>query len=276
VTVFLSDKETLRRLVKEVLKGKPEKYVKRAKYEVRIIEKLKFSSYFLILQDIVKEAERRDILVGFGRGSVAGSLVAYLLGIHKVNPIKYGLIFERFLNLSRVSMPDIDIDFEKERRGEMLQYVKDKYGEANVAQIMTFSIIRARSAIKDVARVLGISQREADRISKMIPYKGVTTIEQALKLIPELRREKRRYPKLFAYASRLSRTPRHVSIHPSGVVIGDQPLREIAPLQLIKGVRTMQLDMYDAEGMGLLKIDFLGIASLSVVKETLDIINANR
>lgn len=274
MAIYSKDDIKLKELVKDALQGLPKEYKERARYEIKIIQKLKFSSYFLVLWDIVKEANRRGILLGSGRGSAAGSLVAYLLGIHKVDPIRHGLIFERFLNPNRVSMPDIDLDFEKERRMEMLQYVQEKYGESNVAQIMTFSIIRARSAIRDVGRVLGVSLKDIDKICKLIPFQGVKTIEEALDVSPELNRWKKKYPKLFEYASKLSRTPRHVATHPSGVVISSRPLRDFVPIQVIKGVRTLQLDMYDAEDIGLLKVDFLGIASLSVVRETLDMINA--
>ncbi|MGM0602223.1 MAG: DNA polymerase III subunit alpha [Bacillota bacterium] len=247
---------------------------KRLQYELSIIYEMGYASYFLIVYDFVKYAEENGIRVGPGRGSAAGSLVAYLLNITKVNPLKYGLLFERFLNPERVTMPDIDIDFD-EQRDEIIEYVKRRYGENRVAQIGTFGTMAARAAVRDVGRALGLSYGRVDKIAKLIPSQPGTTIEEAMNSVKELQEYYKNDPeikKLIDYARGVEGMPRHISTHAAGIIIGAQPLTEIIPLQKQDESIITQLAMDDLEALGLLKMDFLGLRNLTVIENTLKLI----
>nr|BAL55853.1 DNA polymerase III subunit alpha [uncultured Acetothermia bacterium]BAL58835.1 DNA polymerase III subunit alpha [Candidatus Acetothermum autotrophicum] len=243
----------------------------RLEYELDVIAKMGYSGYFLIVQDFVKFAKSRNIPVGPGRGSAAGSLVCYCLGITDVDPLKYGLIFERFLNPSRVSLPDIDIDFCMRRRDEVIQYVESKYGRERVAQIATFDKMKARSVVRDVARVLGFAYPDADKIAKLIPFGA--TLDEALEGVSELRRRYETDPqvhKLLTIARKLEGLARNAATHAAGVVITPGDVTDFAPLLRISdgSVRT-QYNMKDLETIGLLKIDFLGLRNLTAIDDTL-------
>ena len=247
---------------------------KRLEYELSIIYKMGYASYFLIVYDFVKYAEENGIRVGPGRGSAAGSLVAYLLNITKVNPLKYGLLFERFLNPERIIMPDIDIDFD-EQRDEIIEYVKNRYGEQRVAQIGTFGTMAARAAVRDVGRALGLSYGRVDKIAKLIPSQPGTTIKEALSSVKELQdyyKNDSEIRKLIDYARGVEGMPRHISTHAAGIIIGAQPLTEIIPLQKQDDSIITQLPMGDLEALGLLKMDFLGLRNLTVIENTLNLI----
>ena len=274
-----SPEEYLRELVMEGLRRKvsdppPENYLKRLEYELSVIFKMGFASYFLIVWDFINFARKRGIPVGPGRGSAAGSLVAYCLDITDIDPIKYNLLFERFLNPERISMPDIDVDFCKERRGEVIQYVEEKYGKDHVAQIITFGTMAARAVIRDVGRVLSIPYSRVDEIAKMVPAGPNVTIEKALELEPDL---KSAYEKdesireLIDIARRLEGLSRHASTHAAGVVISPTPLTDYAPLYKnpSEDTVTTQFDMKSVEAIGLLKFDFLGLKTLTVIDRTL-------
>jgi len=247
---------------------------KRLDYELSVIRKMGFSDYFLIVWDFIKYAHQRGIMTGPGRGSAAGSLVAYVLGITNVDPIKYGLLFERFLNPERVNMPDIDIDFQDERRDEVIQYVTEKYGEHRVAQIITFGTFAAKAAIRDVGRVLNIPYSKVDRIAKMIPSQLGITILQALKDSPELIQAYQNdedTKSILQIAMKIEGMPRHHSTHAAGVVIADRPLENYTPIQEGQGVIPLtQYSMGVLETIGLLKMDFLGLRNLTIIQKTLD------
>ncbi|MEX0650339.1 MAG: DNA polymerase III subunit alpha [Candidatus Andersenbacteria bacterium] len=250
----------------------------RVDYELDVIKKTGFASYFLIVSDFVNEAKRRGILVGPGRGSAAGSLVSYLTNITNVDPLKYNLLFERFLNPERVSMPDIDLDFADDRRGEVIDYVRDKYGAAHVSQIITFGTMAARAAIRDAGRALAFPYSFCDQIAKAIP--PFTNFEQSLAQTGELRQMYDSDPqakKLIDTAKKLEGVCRHASTHAAAVVITDEPLTEYVPLQLSStddgetGTVT-QYAMGPVEALGLLKMDFLGLKNLTVIQKAIDII----
>lgn len=252
-------------------------YEQRLHDELAVIKKANFAGYFLIVSDFVEYAHRNDIPVGPGRGSAAGSLVAYCLGITSIDPIKYNLLFERFLNLARITMPDIDIDFCPERREEIIAYVANKYGEERVAQIITFGTLGARAAIRDVGRVLGIPYGEVDAIAKLIPSRLRISIEEAVKEEPRLeeaRKKDSNIERLLKIAMSVEGLSRHASIHAAGVVISDVPLLERVPLyknpkdQLI----ATQYPMLDIEAVGLLKFDFLGLKTLTLLKNTVSLV----
>jgi len=258
----------------------PEEYEDRLEREIKLIKQMGFAGYFLIVWDLIKAARERGIPVGPGRGSAAGSLIAHCLGITEVDPLEYDLLFERFLNPERISLPDIDIDFCARRRGEVIQYVTEKYGQENVCQIITFGTMAARQAIRDVGRVLEVPLPEVDRIAKMIPALGPdTTIADALNAIPELRalRDKNaKISQLLAIAQKLEGQVRHPSIHAAGIVITPKPLVEFVPLyQSVKGEITTQFPMSDIEAIGLLKMDLLGLRNLTAIQDTLDLIEAD-
>ncbi len=250
---------------------KYEEYKERLKYEIDVIKQMGFPEYFLIVQDFINHAKQNGIPVGPGRGSAAGSLVAYALGITDVDPLKHGLIFERFLNPDRISMPDIDVDFCMERREKIIDYVKEKYGEDNVAQIITFNYMKSKMVIRDVARVLGFSYSEADKIAKMIlpgPVQGSTlTIEENLEANPEFRKLYETDPRvkeLIDLAKKLEGSARHTGIHAAGVVIAPGPLDEYVPVYVDKdGTKATQFDMVTLEMLGLVKMDFLGLKTLT-------------
>ncbi|HHY72737.1 MAG TPA: DNA polymerase III subunit alpha [Bacillus bacterium] len=242
----------------------------RLEYELSVIQKMKFSDYFLIVWDFMSYAHKKRILVGPGRGSAAGSLVAYVLGITNIDPLKYNLLFERFLNPERISMPDIDIDFPDHRRDEMIQYVSRKYGKEHVAQIITFGTLAARGSIRDVGRVLGVPVNEIDRLAKVIPGRPSITLEQALKESAALQNELKENHvarKVFTIAQKIEGLPRHTSTHAAGVVISDSPLTDSVPLQEGHGdVLLTQYPMEILEEVGLLKMDFLGLRNLTLIE----------
>ncbi|MBU1366912.1 MAG: DNA polymerase III subunit alpha [Candidatus Omnitrophica bacterium] len=254
----------------------------RLEHELSVIEKVGFSSYFLIVWDLVKFAKENHIPVGPGRGSVTGSIVSYLLGITDIDPLLYGLFFERFLNPARISMPDIDIDFCYERRQEVLNYVATKYGKENVAQIITFGTMLARAVVRDVGRVLEVSYSEVDKIAKMIPYSvgHATTLAEALSINPELKGiydSDSRIKRLIDVATQLEGLSRHASTHAAGVVISDKPLTERIPLVRVAEEEIVTgFDMQSVEKIGLLKMDFLGLKTLTVIEETVKIIKRTK
>ncbi len=255
-------------------------YVDRLEFELGVIEKMGFTSYFLIVQDFINWAKSQGIPVGPGRGSGAGSLVAYCLRITDLDPIPYSLLFERFLNPERISMPDFDIDFCQDRRQEVIQYVTEKYGEANVSQIITYGKLQTRAAIKDVGRVLGMSFAEVDAVTKLVPEKLGISITEALEAEPRLREQMEQNPQianLIDLALKIEGLVRNAGIHAAGVVIGDAPLVTYAPL--CRGAddeRVVQFDMKWAEKIGLIKFDFLGLKTLTHIKNALDLIRENR
>ena len=259
--------------------GVTEAMKQRTQYELDVICKMGFASYFLIVRDFIDFAKSHGIGVGPGRGSVAGSLVAYALRITEVNPLKHQLIFERFLNPERVSMPDIDIDFDDLRRGEVIQYVKEKYGEQNVTQIITFGTMGAKGVMRDVGRALGLPVSEVDRIAKLIPDGLGVTLDKALELTPDLRALPEKgpvYAKLLRSARVLEGLARHSSVHAAGVLITPGPLTDYVPLCRQKGdLVTTQWDMKSVEKAGLLKMDFLGLRTLSVLQECVDLVRRN-
>ncbi len=255
-------------------------YEERLVLEIRMIQQMKFSGYFLIVWDFIEFARRRGIPVGPGRGSAAGSVVSWALGITDLDPLRYGLIFERFLNPERVSLPDIDIDFCMNRRGEVIDYVTQKYGRENVAQIITFGTLGAKQAIKDVGRVLDVPYGEMDRLAKLVPNVLNITIEDALAQSPLLTQAVERDERLHEVvetATRLEGFVRNASVHAAGVVISPQPLLSLVPLyRTNKDEIVTQYDMKDLEKLGLLKMDFLGLATLTVVNDALELIRAGR
>lgn len=238
----------------------------RLSYELSVIGRMELAPYFLIVADFVNYARTRGIPVGPGRGSAAGSLVAYCLGITQVDPLKFGLLFERFLNPERVSLPDIDIDFCMRRRDEVLAYVAERYGRDHIAQIGTFDRMASRSVIRDVARVLNIPYEKADRIAKLVPF-GMP-LGQALEQIPRLQALRDEEPKLFAIALKLEGLLRNASTHAAGVVIAPEPLEKFVPLlRLPDDQFVTQFDMHDLEALGLLKMDFLGLRNLTILSD---------
>ncbi|MDZ7262174.1 MAG: DNA polymerase III subunit alpha, partial [candidate division KSB1 bacterium] len=260
--------------------GLKEKYVQitpaiaeRLEYELEVIERMGYAGYFLIVKDFIDYARSKGIPVGPGRGSAAGSLVSYALGITNVDPLKYNLIFERFLNPERITLPDIDIDFCYERRGEIIEYVKKKYGENNVSQIITFGTMAARAVIRDVGRVLKMSYADVDRIAKMIPAAPGMTLDKALELVPELRelsRSDELHQKLIEHSRILEGLARHASTHAAGVVITPEELTHYTPLfKSGQSDVTTQYDMKSLEDIGVLKMDFLGLRTLTVIDDTL-------
>ncbi|MBI3871588.1 MAG: DNA polymerase III subunit alpha [candidate division Zixibacteria bacterium] len=252
----------------------------RLEYELGVIQKMGFAGYFLVVADLVHHAKSRGIPVGPGRGSAAGSLVSYCLEITDIDPIRFGLLFERFLNPERISMPDIDIDFSDRGRDEVIRYVIDKYGKDNVCQIITFGTMAARGVIRDVGRVLGMSYAEVDRIAKIIPFEIDMTLEKALRLKPELKQMAQEDPRvstLLDFSQTLEGLTRHASTHAAGVVIAPAPLTEFVPLYKgNKGEITTQYDMKWIEKIGLLKMDFLGLRTLTVLEDAIAAVQSNR
>ena len=248
-------------------------YEARLAYEIDIIRRMKYPGYFLIVWDFIRHAREQNIPVGPGRGSAAGSLVAYCLRITDVDPLHFDLYFERFLNPERVSLPDIDIDFCERRRGEVINYVTTKYGRENVAQIITFGTMKARAVVRDVGRVMDMSVSEADRVAKLIPATLDMTLDTALEESPplaDLERSDERVKQLLAVARRLEGMTRHASVHAAGVVIAPRPVTEFAPLyksQKDEGEITTQWAMKEIERVGLLKMDFLGLSTLTLLDD---------
>src|SRR4051794_9701053 len=251
--------------------------IKRLDYELDVLEKTGFVSYFLIVWDFIHYAKQRGIPVGPGRGSAAGSMVAYVLGITDVDPLQFNLLFERFLNPERVSPPDIDVDFCEARRGEVLEYVRRKYGDRRVSQIITFGKLKAKSVVRDVGRVIGLSYGEADRIAKMIPNELNITLASAAEKTPDLKKAIETEPstrQLWDYAQVLEGLSRNAGVHAAGVVIGDRDLSEYVPLcRDVKGNDVIsQYSMGPLNDLGLLKMDFLGLKTLTVIEDAVTLI----
>jgi DNA polymerase III subunit alpha len=257
-----------------LLKRTLEEYERRLSYEVEMIKQMKYPGYFLIVWDFIRYAREQGIPVGPGRGSAAGSFVAYCLRITDVDPIEYDLIFERFLNPERVSLPDIDIDFCERRRAEVIEYVTRKYGRENVAQIITFGTMKARAVVRDVARVMDIAYADADRVAKAVPPALDMTLAKALEESPalkEMEQKDERVKELLAVARRLEGMTRHASVHAAGVVIAPRPLTEFVPLyKSPKDEIVTQWAMKEVERVGLLKMDFLGLSTLTLIRDALD------
>ncbi len=279
-----SQQEYLRQLCAE---GLTQRYgslnptvLQRVEHELSVIKESGYTSYFLIVWDFVRFAKDHGIPVGPGRGSAAGSLVSYALGITDIDPLKYDLLFERFLNPQRVTQPDIDIDFCYERRSEVIQYVVEKYGKTNVAQILTFGTLQAKAVVRDVARVMKLSYTEADRLAKLIPNELDITLSRALAEVPELvhlYRTNEQVKQLMDTALMLEGLTRHASTHAAGITIADQPLTNYVPLfKSQDGQITTGFDMTALEHIGLLKIDILGLRTLTVIAETLKRIQQRR
>ncbi len=273
--------ETLRPLAeKGKLKHSISDYEQRLERELGIIQQMKFPGYFLIVWDFIRYAKERDIPVGPGRGSAAGSLVSYALGITDIDPLQHELLFERFLNPERVSMPDIDIDFCMNRRGEVIDYVTQKYGRDNVAQIITFGTMATKAALKDVGRAMDIPYADVDRIVKMVPTQLNITLEQAIEDSPQLREaieKDAQIRELFETAKKLEGLVRNSGVHAAGVVISPRPLTDLVPLHRTKNDEIVTaFDMVAIEKMGLLKMDFLGLTTLTILTDALKLIQQTR
>jgi len=288
LNVYLERKarEGLEKLFPVILKDQKEnesvireKYEKRLNDELEIIKSMGFSGYFLIVSDFVKHAKHHDIPVGPGRGSAPGSLVAYAIRITNIDPIRYNLFFERFLNPSRITMPDIDIDFCQEGRDDIIKYVTEKYGQDKVSQIITFGKMQAKGVIRDVGRAMDIPYSEADRIAKLIPNTLNITLNEAIKAEPRLAQEEKNNPqiaKLLSLSRILEGINRHASTHAAGVVISDVPLVERVPLCSPKDDVVSQYSMNDIQTVGLTKFDFLGLKTLTVIKNALNFIKESK
>lgn len=252
----------------------------RLHYELDVIHSMGYVDYFLIVWDFIHFAKSHGIMVGPGRGSAAGSIVAYCLAITDIDPVKYQLIFERFLNPERVSMPDIDVDFCFERRQEVIDYVVEKYGKDRVVQIVTFGTLAAKGVVRDVGRVLDLPYAKCDAIAKMIPGDLGMTLEKALKASPDLRNaynEDEEVKYLIDMSMRLEGLPRHSSMHAAGVVISRESVDEYVPLsKAADGTITTQFTMTTLEELGLLKMDFLGLRTLTVIQNAVDQVKKNR
>ena len=273
-----TSEEMLRRLCAEGLSRRYDPVTDEARdrlsYELSVISRMGYVDYFLIVWDFIRYAREHGIVVGPGRGSGAGSIVAYCLEITQLDPLKYSLLFERFLNPERVSMPDIDVDFCYERRQEVIDYVARKYGPDHVSQIITFGTMSARAVVRDVGRALGYPYQEVDKISKSIPFELNMTLERALSVSPELSKRYLEEPKvrrLIDVSRTLEGLPRHASTHAAGVLITDRPVTDYVPLQKNDEVVTTQFPMGTIERLGLLKMDFLGLRTLTVIRDALDL-----
>ncbi len=265
--------------LKNRVKNASSEYHKRLKYELDVVKKLGFSDYFLIVNDIVNFAKERNIYVGPGRGSAASSLISYSLGITDIDPLQYDLLFERFLNTGRTEPPDIDIDIEHQRRQEVIDYLKQKYGENNIAHILTFGTLSAKAVIRDVGRTLNIPYAEVDKIAKMIPDAINVTIEKSLNTVNELKQlyeTNKDVKSIIDTASQLEGSIRNISTHAAGVVISDKPLTTYIPLQKVDNTIITGVDANALVDLGLLKIDLLGLKTLTVINKTLELIKNNR
>ena len=274
------------RRMRELSPEQEKEYRERLEYEIKIIVQMGFPGYFLIVSDFITWAKDHKIPVGPGRGSAAGSLVAYALKITDIDPLPYGLLFERFLNVERISMPDIDVDFCTDGREDVIRYVAERYGgQDHVAQIITFGQMQARAVIRDVGRALGLPYGEVDRIAKLVPNRLKITLDDALKEEPRLNeaaREDERVARLLDTARRLESLPRHASTHAAGVVIGDRPLVDYLPLYCVSSsddedqnkVVVTQFDMKGVEDIGLIKFDFLGLKTLTLIDNILKLLQA--
>jgi DNA polymerase-3 subunit alpha len=262
------------------IKERTAKVNERIALELDVIKRTGFADYFLIVQDFVNWAKLHNIAVGPGRGSAAGSIISYILGITNIDPLKYDLLFERFLNPDRIQVPDIDVDFADTRRDEVVAYVKNKYGADRVAQIITFGTMMARAAIRDTGRALGFSYRFCDEIAKLIPVN--TPINQALEIVPELKTkyaENADVRRLIDAAKRLEGVARHASVHACGIVISSEPLVNLVPLQKAPQSENnviTQFEMHSIEDLGLLKMDLLGLKNLTIIEKTLRLIKELR
>jgi len=256
----------------------PREYLERLDYELNVINQMGFAGYFLIVSDIIHSAKEESIPVGPGRGSAAGSLVAFSLRITEIDPLRYGLLFERFLNPERISMPDIDTDISDRGRDRVLEIIVEKYGRSHVAQIITFDRMKSRAAIRDVGRALDMKYPDVDRIAKLVPS-GAVSIEEAVEQSPDLKQAKKEDPsvgKLLDYASRIEGLARHCSQHAAGIVITPEPLTEVVPVRRIGEAQIVtQYSMEPLEKLGLVKMDFLGLRTLSMIEETLSNITRN-
>lgn len=272
--------EGLKKRYASVSKEEYEKLKERLDYELSVIKNMGFIDYFLIVWDFINYAKRNGIAVGPGRGSAAGSIVAYTLEITDIDPIKYDLLFERFLNPERVSMPDIDVDFCMERRGEVIEYVIEKYGKERVSQIVTFGTLAAKGVIRDVGRVLDMPYAEVDAIAKMIPNELNITLEKALKMNPMLKESydnNSQIKYLIDMSMRLEGLPRHTSMHAAGVLISSKAVDEFVPLSRASdGTITTQYIMTTLEELGLLKMDFLGLRTLTVIQNAVRMIKKSQ
>lgn len=275
--------DMLRRLCYDGLKVRyenpSEEVIQRLEYELGVIQNMGYVDYFLIVWDFIDYAKRHDIMVGPGRGSAAGSIVSYTLGITDVDPIEYSLLFERFLNPERISMPDVDIDFCYEKREKVIDYVKEKYGEDHVAQIITFGTLGARAAIRDVGRVLDIGYQEVDKVAKEIPFALNMTIDKALEINSNLKKQYEindTIRELIDVARDVEGLPRHASTHAAGVVISKNAVSEYVPLYMHQNSITTQFPMNTLEELGLLKMDFLGLRTLTVIQDTIQNVWENR
>jgi DNA polymerase III subunit alpha len=278
---FASRLPALKRQAQQgMLRNPISEYERRLTSEIAMIQKMRYEGYFLIVWDFIHYARTQDVPVGPGRGSAAGSLVSYALRITDVDPLQYNLLFERFLNPERISMPDIDIDFCMRRRGELIEYVTQKYGRENVAQIITFGTMAAKAAIKDVGRAMDVPYGEVDRLAKLVPNALGITLDKALAEAPQLRAavsSDERMKDLMTVAQRLEGLARHASTHAAGVVISPQPLTDIVPIyKTSRDEITTQYDMNALERIGLLKMDFLGLTTLTVLQDTVRMIEQNR
>ena len=284
-----TDMSYLRHLCEEGLRKRfgeniEPKHLDRMEYELSVIEKTGYASYFLIVQDFVNWAKENGIVVGPGRGSAAGSFVSYLTGITNIDPIEYNLLFERFLNPDRISMPDVDMDFADDKRDKVLDYVRQKYGDDHVSQIITFGTMAARAAIRDTGRALGFPYEFCDKTSKMIPM--FTSIKKALEDVPEFKAHYASGPdakKLIDNAKRLEGVVRHAGMHACGVVITKKPVTEYSPIQNVTGTHSGTVTQYSSstkssyvEKIGLLKMDFLGLKNLTIIQNTLRIVRKTR
>ena len=270
-------KEGLKRRLKN--NNVPDEYKKRLEYELKTIIQMNFEDYFLIVYDFILFAKKNNILVGPGRGSAAGSLVAFCLGITDIDPIRYGLIFERFLNPERISMPDIDTDFPDDKRDIVIDYVKNKYGKDHVGHIITYGTLKTKQVLRDVARVLNYPTREIDGICKTIPNNIQMTLDDAYRTIPLFKQKieaDERYRKMFGIAKKLENNPRHESTHAAGIVFSKLPLYEVVPITSIEqDLYSTQYTMQYLEELGLIKMDFLGLRNLGIISEIVSEINLN-
>ena len=269
---------TLNEKIDFIKENYPEMY-ERLEYELSVVNKMGYTDYYLIVWDFIKYAKDNGIPVGPGRGSGAGSLAAYCIDITDIDPLKYNLVFERFLNPERVSMPDFDVDFCYERRQDVIDYVCNKYGNDHVAQIITFGTMAARGVIRDVARVLNVPYAKADSISKQVPMELHITLDKALEMNPELRimyEEDPEVKQVIDISKKLEGLPRHASTHAAGVVITKESVDSYVPLYKNDNLISTQYTMTILEELGLLKMDFLGLRTLTVIKDAVDLVKDNR
>ena len=282
----ISSEEYLRKLCYKGLakrmnfKSIPAEYKQRLDYELQVIISMNYADYFLIVYDFIRYARTQDIYVGPGRGSAAGSLVAYCLGITHVDPIQYQLLFERFLNPERISMPDIDTDFPDNRRNEVIDYVRDLYGKEHVAHIITFNTLGAKQVLRDIGKVMRVNQRDIDMLCKQIPFLPKVTLKYAYEQNPRFKQmvnSSNQLRHIYEKALKLEGLPRHASMHAGGIVFSAEPITTICPLiEVDEGMCATQFTMEYLEELGLIKMDFLGLRNLTIIDEIVHAINAER